>query len=106
MDTLFELSHFPANMSSWLVLMLTLFVKGSLVLTAAGLMAFALRRNSAAARYLVWCAGLLSLLVLPVLSALLPQWQTGILPQTAVDTAYPESQRRLTRTLCQDVSLL
>ena len=45
---------------------------------------YALRRSSAAVRYVVWCAGLLSLLVLPVLSVLLPQWQTGLLPQAAV----------------------
>ena len=84
MDTLMEFTHFPASMSSWLVLMLTLFVKGALVLAAAGLLVCALRRSSAAVRYVVWCAGLLSLLVLPVLSVLLPQWQTGLLPQAAV----------------------
>ena len=37
MDTLMEFTHFPASMSSWLVLMLTLLVKGTLLLTAAGL---------------------------------------------------------------------
>ena len=84
MNTLMEFTHFPASMSSWLVLMLTLFVKGALVLTAAGLLVYALRRSSAAVRYVVWCAGLLSLLALPVLSVLLPQWQTGLLPQAAV----------------------
>ena len=40
-----------------------------------------LRRSAAAVRYVVWCAGLLSLLALPVLSFVLPQWQVGILPQ-------------------------
>ncbi len=84
MDTLMEFTHFPASMSSWLVLMLTLLVKGTLLLAAAGLLVYALRRSSAAVRYVVWCAGLLSLLVLPVLSVLLPQWQTGLLPQAAV----------------------
>ncbi len=84
MDTLMEFTHFPASMSSWLVLMLTQLVKGTLLLTAAGLLVYALRRSSAAVRYVVWCSGLLSLLVLPVLSVLLPQWQTGLLPQAAV----------------------
>ncbi len=82
MDTLFELSLLPADMSPWMALMLTLFVKGALVLAATGLMAYVLRRSAAAVRYLVWCAGLLSLLALPVLSVVLPQWQVGILPQT------------------------
>lgn len=53
MDTLFELSHYPADMSSWLVLMLMLVVRGAPVLIATGLMAYALRRSSAADRYLV-----------------------------------------------------
>ena len=38
MDTLFELSLLPADMSPWMALMLTLFVKGALVLAATGLM--------------------------------------------------------------------
>ena len=83
MDTLFDLFNLPASMNSWFVLMLTLFVKGTLILTATGLIVYVLRRSSAAVRHLAWCAGLLSLLVLPVLSALLPQYQTGFLPQTA-----------------------
>ena len=66
MDTLFETSLFPADMSPWMALMLTLFVKSALVLVATGLMAYVLRHSAAAVRYLVWCAGLLSLLALPV----------------------------------------
>ena len=78
MDTLFDFFYLPVNMNSWFVLMLTLFVKGTLILTATGLLVYVLRRSSAGARYSAWCAGLLSLLALPVLSALLPQWQTGL----------------------------
>ena len=83
MDTLITLSYFSANMSGWFVQMLTLLVKGTLILTATGLLVCSLRRSPAAARHLAWCAGLMALLLLPVLSALLPHWQTDFHPPMA-----------------------
>ncbi len=84
MNALSDLAHLPADMSSWLALMLLLFVKGMLVLATAGILVYALRRSSAALRYVVWSAALLSLLALPLLSTVLPQWQVGLLPQALV----------------------
>lgn len=57
----------------WLVVDSTL--KGSLLLLAAGLMALALHRASAAARHLAWTAGLLGFVLLGPLSVVLPRWR-------------------------------
>ncbi|HMB93019.1 MAG TPA: M56 family metallopeptidase, partial [Rhodothermales bacterium] len=82
MDILTDLTHLPATMAPWMSLMFTLLVKGMLVLAATGILVYALRQSSAALRYVVWSAGLMSLLLLPVLSMVLPQWHLGVLPQT------------------------
>jgi beta-lactamase regulating signal transducer with metallopeptidase domain len=58
-------------------------VKGAVVLALAGLVVMGLRRGSAAGRHLVWFLGVVSLLVLPVLSAGLPGWQ--VLPGWGMD---------------------
>jgi HEAT repeat protein/beta-lactamase regulating signal transducer with metallopeptidase domain len=52
--------------------------KATILLAAAGLVSFALRHASAAARHLVWTLALTSALVLPVLSFALPRWQLTI----------------------------
>ncbi|MFQ5569208.1 MAG: M56 family metallopeptidase, partial [Rhodothermales bacterium] len=72
----------PANLSPWVALLFSMFIKGSLVLAAIGLLVYGLQRSSAAVRYLVWSTGLLSLMALPFLSTLLPQWNVGLFPQT------------------------
>jgi HEAT repeat protein/beta-lactamase regulating signal transducer with metallopeptidase domain len=60
----------------WIVATL---VKGTLLLLAAIAVAAALRRASAAVRHLVWGTAIASLLVLPLISAVLP-WQLSIVP--------------------------
>ena len=50
---------FASDLSPWLAMMAQWFVKGALVLAAAGLLTAALRKRAAAVRYLVWCAALL-----------------------------------------------
>ncbi|HMA41236.1 MAG TPA: M56 family metallopeptidase [Gemmatimonadales bacterium] len=60
----------------WIVSML---VKGTLLLVAAIVVAAALRRASAAVRHLVWGTVIASLLVLPLVSAVLP-WQWSVVP--------------------------
>jgi beta-lactamase regulating signal transducer with metallopeptidase domain len=54
-------------------------VKGSLVLVVAFAAAFLLRRRSAATRDVVWRLAFATLLGLPVMAALLPEWRIGAL---------------------------
>src|SRR2546423_8271464 len=56
-------------------------VKGTALLVLAASAALMLRRDSAATRHLVWLLAMVALLVVPVLSALLPQWR--VLPEWA-----------------------
>ncbi|MGI9173806.1 MAG: M56 family metallopeptidase [Rhodothermales bacterium] len=74
---------FASDLSPWLSMMAQWFIKGALVLAAAGLLTSLLRKRAAAVRCLVWCAALLSLLALPVLSLALPSWHVPVLPSTA-----------------------
>ena len=59
-------------MSPWLAMLLGAALKSSIVVGAAWLLAFALRRQSAAARHLVWTAAAAALLALPLLSVSMP----------------------------------
>ena len=59
----------------WLPILLDATIKGTVVLGVAGMMVLFMRRASAAARHMVWTLGLVSLMLLPVLSAALPAWQ-------------------------------
>ncbi len=80
MQAFFDSTLFSANMSPWVANLSILFAKGLLVLSATWLMAYALKGSAAAIRFMVWCTGLLSLMMLPLLSTMLPAWQLGILP--------------------------
>ena len=62
--------------------------KSTLLLSAAGIAAVALRRASAAARHMVWTLALVGVLVVPVLSLALPRWQLSIVTLNA-GTASP-----------------
>ena len=55
-------------------------LKGVLILFMAGMIAYALRRRSAATRHCIWFAAIISLLILPVLTASLPAWNVPLLP--------------------------
>src|SRR5438874_12533909 len=56
-------------------------VKGTGLLVLAMIAAMFLRRDSAATRHLVWLLAIVAMLVVPVLSAMLPQWR--VLPEWA-----------------------
>ncbi len=60
------------NEAFWFAILLGAALKGTIVLGAAGLVAWALGRRSAAARHLVWTAAAAALLALPFLSVALP----------------------------------
>ena len=54
-------------------------IKGSAVLMLAAAVSIMLKRDSAATRHLVWSAAILAMLVIPMFSLVLPQWQ--VLPK-------------------------
>ena len=56
-------------------------VKGTALLVLAAIAVMILRRDSAATRHLVWLLAIVALLVVPLLSAMLPQWR--VLPEWA-----------------------
>ena len=58
--------------SAWFSMMVGAALKGTVVLGAAWLLAFALRGRSAAARHLIWTAAAAAVLAIPFLSAGLP----------------------------------
>src|SRR5438552_10174444 len=69
-------------------------VKGLALLVVAAIAAILLRRDSAATRHLVWLLAMVALLVVPVLSALLPQWR--VLPEWAGSRCPQTTGRRPT----------
>ncbi len=59
--------------------LLVALIKGVVVLLGAGTVVLAMRHSSAAKRHLVWTVGLLSVLLLPLVSLALPSWK--VLPE-------------------------
>jgi beta-lactamase regulating signal transducer with metallopeptidase domain len=66
--------------------------KGTALLVLAAGAALFLRRDSAATRHLVWLLAIVAMLVVPVLSALLPQWR--VLPEWAAISSPPDERQR------------
>ncbi|TXT30691.1 MAG: antirepressor regulating drug resistance protein, partial [Planctomycetota bacterium] len=63
-------------------------VKGTVLLALAAVVALFLRRDSAATRHLVWLLAIVAMLVVPLLSAMLPQWR--VLPAWASHSPEPD----------------
>ena len=64
-------------------------IKGTSLLVLAAVAAMILRRDSAATRHLVWLLAIVALLIVPILSAMLPQWRVlpgwaGVPSETAI----------------------
>jgi hypothetical protein len=57
--------------------------EGLLVIAIAAVVAWMLRRNSAAARHSVWGAAIAAQLVIPLLATLLPTWRVPVLDEPA-----------------------
>ena len=62
-------------------------IKGTVLLVLAAVVTLLLRRDSAATRHLVWLLAIVAMLVVPVLSAMLPQWR--VLPAWASHSPRP-----------------
>ena len=75
MSSLFDPVSFASYTPMWLMMLLNLLVKGTVVLMAAALFGLLLKQASASTRYLVWSSALLALVALPILPLLLPVWQ-------------------------------
>lgn len=67
--------------ASSLLLLMDSAIKGTVLLALAAVAALLLRRDSAATRHLVWMMAIVALLIVPVMSATLPQWR--VLPTWA-----------------------
>src|SRR5437762_11134185 len=80
------ISMTPLLSAAW-PLLLDSSLKGATLLTLALILAFALRKASAAARHLVWLGAMAALLVLPILSGLLPGWR--VLPAWTASAPRP-----------------
>jgi hypothetical protein len=70
--------------SVWYLLFLSAALKGTALLVAAWMAATLLRRQSAAARHLVWTATFAVLLALPLLSLSLPALRMPVAPPTVI----------------------
>ncbi|MFH1844731.1 MAG: M56 family metallopeptidase [bacterium] len=66
--------------AAWAHWILDLTLKSSILLAVVGLVSFGLRHRSAATRHLLWTLGVAGVLVLPLLTAVLPDWRLPILP--------------------------
>ena len=63
---------FESNFTTWFYILAGAAVKSTVVLAAAWIAAFVLRKHSAATRHLIWTAAFAAILALPFLSAALP----------------------------------
>ena len=72
-----------ATSTLWPAAVLDASLKSIIVFAAAGVLSLALRRASAGLRHLIWFLAIVSLILLPVLSVVLPHW-TGLLIETPV----------------------
>ena len=71
--------------------------RAALVMALAGLAAWLMRRASAELRHAVWKAGLLAVLLLPLVVLVLPRWELPILPRAgATESALPARMDVLT----------
>ncbi|HET9215515.1 MAG TPA: M56 family metallopeptidase, partial [Terriglobia bacterium] len=68
---------------------LSVIAKTTILLACAGLMTLALRRASASTRHAVWAIALLSALILPIASTVLPEVALPVLPENTLDAAIP-----------------
>ena len=77
------LSLFLVASATSVPLLLDSSLKGLALLLVAGLMVFVLRQSSASLRHLLWTSALASLLLLPLLSLILPEWNILPTPRSA-----------------------
>lgn len=62
-------------------------MKSFVIFAVVGLVAFCLRRRSAAMRCFIWSMAIIGCLIIPLFSIMLPKWELGILPEAPVSIA-------------------
>ena len=72
---------FESNL--WLKFLADATLKSVVIFAVAGVLAFFLRRQSAALRGLVWSVAMAGCLIVPLCSLALPKWDVGVLPSAA-----------------------
>ena len=72
---------------AWLDMLAGATVRGSLLILVAMLVAWPVRRHGAATRSFIWLAALSAVLVLPLVTAALPPWRTGVVVVLVEQTA-------------------
>ncbi len=73
-------------------------LKASILLGAAGIACFTLRRASASVRHLIWTLALAGSIAVPALSLALPRWRVNVVPMPAAFDAAPQDQPAADRT--------
>jgi len=90
MSDWFNSAFMSAVGATWVPILLDAALKGAVILALAGIATLMMRRACAAGRHLVWSVAVVSSLLLPALSVVLPGW--GVLPQWADLTARTASR--------------
>ncbi len=81
--------HFLADSEFGLAFVLVCCIKTTLLLACAWAIVATLRRASSAVRHHVWAAGILAMLLLPLLAVLLPSWHSFVLGGAAAFWSAP-----------------
>ena len=86
------LSLFLVASATSIPLLLDSSLKGLALLVLTGVIVFAFRRSSASLRHLLWTSALGSLLLLPLLSLILPEWNILPAPKSAAPALVSTSE--------------
>ena len=86
MGTIWEMLLPPGRTSEWVMVLLDAAIKGAIILVLTGMVTVLMRKASAATRHLAWFLGLMSLVLVPVLSVALPAWHLPFLPKLDMPT--------------------
>ncbi len=74
----------PSDAGGWIAVLLDVMLKATVILSVAAAITLGMRGACAALRHKVWGVALGSLLLLPVLSLVMPQWNASFMPAFGV----------------------